>query len=200
MTFASLPDGSFDEVYSAGTDVYVQKYTSDAVASGNAFIVATNGSDTSNRFLEPGVKAAADKNGNLLIVYAVGTVQGQQDLDAVAVSGNGTIARGPWLVTSSADADSMPTVALDPSGAGIVAWVDTTEGAILACRVSDYGLTQGLGFKVYSDPTFAPPRFRQRSMMLATSPWPTPEWAGFTPPGSAAMAPLTAATTWSPRK
>jgi hypothetical protein len=155
VTFVSLPDGSFDEVYGSGTDIYVQKYTSAAVASGSAIVVATNGSDTRNMFLLPAVKAAADQDGNLLIVYAIGTVQGQQDLDAVAVSGNGVILKAPWLVnTGLTHADQLPAVALDPSGAGIIAWDDQTLDAIVACRVSNDGLTQGAAFAAYFNPNF----------------------------------------------
>ncbi len=154
-TFVAMPGGAFDEVYSSGTDVYVQPYSAAAAAVGSPFVVATNGTDTGDLSVAADVQAAADANGNLLIAYITGATAATEETYAVAVSSKGSVLRAPWLVNSQgADNDVLPTVAMDSAGNGIIAWIDKGASAILACRVSNDGKTTGPVFTVYSDPNF----------------------------------------------
>jgi hypothetical protein len=59
-----------------------------------------------------------------------------------------------WLVNSNtAGTQDDPAVAVDASGAGVIAWTDNNQDAIIARRVSGAGLTDGAEFTVYHDPS-----------------------------------------------
>jgi hypothetical protein len=147
--FAGLPDGSFDEVYTSSGSVIVQRYSASAQTIGLPDVVGNNASFFIS--LPPSVKVAADGAGDLLIAYNVGV----HEIDAVSVSPTGAVARGPWVVDSSpAGFQSLASVALNASGAGVIAWNDGGQHSLVADRVSNAGLTSGTNdLSVLQDPS-----------------------------------------------
>ena len=146
-SIVGLPDGSFDEVYVANSTLYAQRDSALAVAVGSPIVVDPDGADVTRTCV------AADSAGDLLVVYVAGPSYDQDQILQAFVSASGAVA-GPTSVSSGLSGPQLaPSVALDASGAGIVAWIDRNDNAIVALTVSGAGASEGSAFTVYSDPT-----------------------------------------------
>jgi hypothetical protein len=127
------PDGSFDVVYIAGSDIEVQNFGTAGAAVGGPITAATGISFT--RYYSR-VKAAADSAGDLLIAYS----DGSGDVDALTLSASGTVTRAPWLVYSNMNSYPIASsVALDASGAGVIIWYDAQT--VTALPVTGAGMS-----------------------------------------------------------
>ena len=94
--------------------------------------------------------AAADRNGNLLIVYNKGDYFAE-DVYAVSVSRAGSVTRAPWRMNSYTNSmQKYPTVALNADGNGVVAWTDFAQQKIMARQVSNDGLSNDAEFTVFT--------------------------------------------------
>ena len=159
MTIAGMPDGSFYEVYveksGAAPLLKVQHYFPTAAIDGSPVVVADLTS-AGAPFQDYNLQAASDARGNLLVAYnliVVGTPHSTVNVYALTVSAAGAVTRAPWMVNSAMTGDQrFPSVALDPLGAGVIAWADRTGTATLARRVTDAGLFDGPILTVYFDP------------------------------------------------
>ncbi|MFI5454514.1 MAG: hypothetical protein ACHRXM_03600 [Isosphaerales bacterium] len=147
-----LPDGSFDEVYGANDNLYVQRYDAASAALGGPILVAANVPEP--LFSSLGATADADAAGDLLIAYDSGTTSTQLNIYALTLSASGTVTRTPWLVNPTAGHQYLNSVALDASGAGVIAWYDADQKAVMARRVSGAGTSDAPSdLTVYQNPT-----------------------------------------------
>ncbi len=150
--YAMLADGSFVAVWAQSGTLYGRWFTAAAATNGSQFTIAT-GVTFGDNYLA----VATDAAGNLLIAYHTGEYS-SEDVYAVSVNRNGTIARAPWRVNSTADGtQKYPTVALNSAGDGVIAWTHVRdyfglprESGIVARRVSQFGKTNSAEFNAGS--------------------------------------------------
>ena len=153
-TFVGLRDGSFDEVYFEGDILYVQRFGATAMSIGGPIIVGSNpfsGTDSATIT----IAAAADATGDLLIVFSAAeySPDNQAHVYSARVSAAGTVTGPSMLSTNVGGFQQADTVAIAPSGAGVVAWLDDSKNAIIARRFTGAGLVMGPEFTVYHNPS-----------------------------------------------
>ncbi len=151
---AGLPDGSFDSIYSAGPVIFVQRYDGTGTGIGAPVLVCA---EPLFGGIAPTICAAADSNGDLVIVitdyfmFAPGSVDSQVYVATLSASGATT---GPVSVDPSTAYQRSGTVAIDGSGAGVVAWLQPFGNAgIFGRQIAGAGATLGPQFTVYQGPT-----------------------------------------------
>ena len=146
-----LPDGSFDAAFFSGRMLEVQRYSAAAATVGSPIVVGPD--PLSDASFTSGIQAAADANGDLVIVFTATDFGNYGTVAYVGALSAGGVATAPIALSlTTSDNQQAPTVALDASGAGVVAWVDRANGdTILARRVTSAGLSLGPQFTVYQD-------------------------------------------------
>lgn len=133
---AMLSDGSFVIALNEDANLSLQWFNSSGVAVGSRQTVTTD-AWSQNSY----VQVDADQNGNLMLVYNKGDYF-SEDVWAASVTRSGTVTRAPWLVNSHTNSmQKYPTVALNASGDGVVAWFDFDQGKLIARQVSNYGVS-----------------------------------------------------------
>ena len=150
-TFAGLPDGSFDEVYLDG-DFYVLRFDATGKFLAGPIFVGANPFPGASS-LHPTIKAAADASGDLLIVFSAGLFQPeyQSHVYSARVSAAGAV-KGPSLLSTNVGGiQESPAVAVGADGAGVIAWSDYRQNAIIARTVTGAGVAMGSEFTVYHD-------------------------------------------------
>jgi hypothetical protein len=133
-------DGSFAVVWlsraSSGGSINIKLrwYNSSGTAIGGIVDLATV-PDT----VHPYVQIAGDSLGDLLVAYNVGNYF-EEDIWALSVSRAGTLTREPWRVNSyTTGMQKNPTVSMNSSGDGVIAWSDADQQRIMARRFSQTG-------------------------------------------------------------
>jgi hypothetical protein len=140
--FAPLSGSGFAPVWASASGLVEERFDSGANPIGSPVVVDPNYS-ADNAYIQ----MAADQHGNVLIVYQKGGYLAE-NVFAATVSSDGRLTMSPWMVNApDSDAHRFPTVALDSSGAGVIAWADLT-GSIVATKVSAAGLVNGPDFTV----------------------------------------------------
>jgi hypothetical protein len=140
--FAPLSGSGFALVWASASGLVEGRFDSGANQIGSPVVI-----DPAYGAENPYIQVAADQSGNLLIVYQKGGYLAE-NVFAATVSSEGVLTRSPWMVNApDSDAHRFPTVALDSSGAGVIAWADLT-GSIVATKVSAAGLVNGPDFTV----------------------------------------------------
>jgi len=121
----------------------LQWYNANGSPQGAAIVIATNVEDPSN------LRIVGDSAGNLLVVYNVGGYF-TEDIWALSVARDGSVARAPWQVkTNTVNAQKNPTMALNDDGVGVIAWSDFQDASLgapnqtVARQVWNYGAERG---------------------------------------------------------
>lgn len=150
VSYVGAPDGSFTQVYLDGDVVKVQHYNAAAAAVGVPIAVTTI---LPTRGYHPGdLKAATDAGGDLLIAFDMSSDAGWSDVYALTATAGGTVTRAPWVLnTHKSGNQSLPAVALNAQGEGVVAWEDSDQGAIVARRLHNAGVTGDTESIVYKN-------------------------------------------------
>jgi hypothetical protein len=145
-----MADGTFAVAYILGDSLRVGWYS----AIGGVLQTTTIATISVDN---PHVQVAADRDGNVLVVYQTGDYS-LENVYAVSVARNGTITRAPWRLNTNTSNSlrnfKNPVVALNADGNGIVVWKaqDNTGGTnrrfASARFISNYGLSAGAEFEI----------------------------------------------------
>lgn len=145
-----LENGEFVVAYLDGQKVYGQWFRDNAQPASDRVELADR---VFGGFDGLHIEVAA-ANEHATVVYSSGPFV-DEDVFGVSFSRNGNITRSAWQMNPAANgSQSHPTIALNESGNGVIAWRDQGNRSIVGRRIRDYGRANDDVFTVFETDTF----------------------------------------------